>query len=89
MQSDPKRSVADMHQLNDAQSRTQRPSLLIDLLTGDLGSRTQSNRTPIETPTTFPFYHQSIASVDTFRTAASNANHQVPPNCNEQKPTGK
>ena len=50
LQPEPKRSVADMHQVNEGQPRTQRPSLLIDLLTGDLGSRSHSNRTPVETP---------------------------------------
>lgn len=50
LQPEPKRSVADMHQINEGQPRTQRPSLLIDLLTGDLASRTHSNRTPAETP---------------------------------------
>lgn len=48
MQPEPKRSVAEMHITNEGGPRTQRPSLLIDLLTGDLGSR--SNRTPAETP---------------------------------------
>ncbi|XP_031777864.1 protein unc-80 homolog isoform X3 [Nasonia vitripennis] len=47
---EPKRSVAEMHQANEGQPRTQRPSLLIDLLTGDLGSRGHANRTPAETP---------------------------------------
>lgn len=50
MQPEPKRSVAEMHITNEGGPRTQRPSLLIDLLTGDLGSRTHSNRTPAETP---------------------------------------
>ncbi|KZC08559.1 Protein unc-80 like protein, partial [Dufourea novaeangliae] len=50
MQPEPKRSVADMHPANEGQPRTQRPSLLIDLLTGDHGSRTHTNRTPAETP---------------------------------------
>lgn len=54
MQPEPKRSAADMHaggpNINDGQPRTQRPSLLIDLLTGDLGSRAHINRTPAETP---------------------------------------
>ncbi|XP_053975913.1 protein unc-80 homolog [Hylaeus volcanicus] len=50
MQPEPKRSVADMHSANEGQPRTQRPSLLIDLLTGDLGSRAHINRTPAETP---------------------------------------
>ncbi|KAL7307483.1 hypothetical protein TKK_0000662 [Trichogramma kaykai] len=51
----PKRSVVDMHQVNEGQPRTQRPSLLIDLLTGDLGSRGGggghgSRATPADTP---------------------------------------
>lgn len=58
MQPEPKRSVVDMHpgapnaiqNSNEGQhGRTQRPSL-IDLLTGDLGSRAHINRTPAETP---------------------------------------
>jgi len=50
MQSEPKRSVVDMHPIIEGQPRTQRPSLLMDLLTGDLGSRAHINRTPAETP---------------------------------------
>lgn len=50
MQPEPKRSVADMHPITEGQPRTQRPSLLMDLLTGDLGSRAHINRTPSETP---------------------------------------
>ena len=50
MQSEPKKSVADMHLTNEGVPRTQRPSLLMDLLTGDLGSRAPINRTPVETP---------------------------------------
>lgn len=42
VQSEPKRSVPDMHCANEGQSRTQRLSL-IDLLTGDLGSRGHMN----------------------------------------------
>lgn len=42
---EPKRSVVDMHE----GQRTQRPSLLMDLLTGDLGSRAHINRAPSET----------------------------------------
>ncbi|XP_029661672.1 protein unc-80 homolog [Formica exsecta] len=49
MQPEPKRSVADMHPIAEGQPRTQRPSLLMDLLTGDLGSRAHINRTPSET----------------------------------------
>nr|XP_033339451.1 protein unc-80 homolog isoform X5 [Megalopta genalis] len=49
IQPEPKRSLADMHS-NEGQPRTQRPSLLIDLLTGDHGSRVHTNRTPAETP---------------------------------------
>lgn len=49
MQPEPKRSVVDMHPINEGQPRTQRPSLM-DLLTGDLGSRAHINRTPSETP---------------------------------------
>lgn len=49
MQPEPKRSVVDMHSVTEGQPRTQRPSLLMDLLTGDLGSRAY-NRTPAETP---------------------------------------
>lgn len=49
MQPEPKRSVADMHPIAEGQPRTQRPSLLMDLLTGDLGSRSHINRTPSET----------------------------------------
>lgn len=41
-QSEPKRSVADMHCATEGQPRTQRLSL-IDLLTGDLGSRSHMN----------------------------------------------
>lgn len=48
MQPEPKRSVVDMHPITEGQPRTQRPSLM-DLLTGDLGSRAHINRTP-ETP---------------------------------------
>lgn len=51
MQPEPKRSVVDMHSVTEGQpARTQRPSLLMDLLTGDLGSRAHMNRTPAETP---------------------------------------
>lgn len=50
MQPEPKRSVVDMHPITEGQPRTQRPSLLMDLLTGDLGSRAHMNRTPAETP---------------------------------------
>ncbi|XP_067205239.1 protein unc-80 homolog isoform X2 [Linepithema humile] len=50
MQPEPKRSVVDMHPISESQPRTQRPSLLMDLLTGDLGSRAHANRTPAETP---------------------------------------
>ncbi|XP_072743186.1 protein unc-80 homolog isoform X2 [Anoplolepis gracilipes] len=50
MQPEPKRSVVDMHPISEGQPRTQRPSLLMDLLTGDLGSRAHINRTPSETP---------------------------------------
>ncbi|EGI65756.1 Protein unc-80-like protein, partial [Acromyrmex echinatior] len=50
MQPEPKRSVVDMHPIIEGQPRTQRPSLLMDLLTGDLGSRAHINRTPAETP---------------------------------------
>ncbi|XP_076183174.1 unc80, NALCN channel complex subunit isoform X2 [Ptiloglossa arizonensis] len=50
MQPEPKRSVVDMHPANEGQPRTQRPSLLIDFLTGDHGSRAHINRTPAETP---------------------------------------
>ncbi|KYN10340.1 Protein unc-80 like protein, partial [Trachymyrmex cornetzi] len=50
MQPEPKRSVVDMHPITEGQPRTQRPSLLMDLLTGDLGSRAHINRTPAETP---------------------------------------
>ncbi|XP_076221497.1 unc80, NALCN channel complex subunit isoform X7 [Nomia melanderi] len=50
MQPEPKRSLADMHSTNEGQPRTQRPSLLMDLLTGDHGSRVHTNRTPAETP---------------------------------------
>lgn len=49
MQPEPKRSVVDMHPITEGQPRTQRPSLM-DLLTGDLGSRAHINRTPSETP---------------------------------------
>lgn len=49
MQPEPKRSVVDMHPITEGQPRTQRPSLM-DLLTGDLGSRSHINRTPSETP---------------------------------------
>ncbi|EFN65650.1 Uncharacterized protein KIAA1843 [Camponotus floridanus] len=49
MQPEPKRSVVDMHPIIEGQPRTQRPSLM-DLLTGDLGSRAHINRTPSETP---------------------------------------
>ncbi|XP_025991096.1 protein unc-80 homolog isoform X8 [Solenopsis invicta] len=41
---EPKRSVVDMHSISEGQPRTQRPSLLMDLLTGDLGSRSHANR---------------------------------------------
>ncbi|KAL0104477.1 hypothetical protein PUN28_017301 [Cardiocondyla obscurior] len=50
MQPEPKRSVVDMHSITEGAPRTQRPSLLMDLLTGDLGSRSHANRTPAETP---------------------------------------
>ncbi|XP_070172138.1 protein unc-80 homolog isoform X4 [Polyergus mexicanus] len=49
MQPEPKRSVVDMHPIAEGQPRTQRPSLLMDLLTGDLGSRAHINRIPSET----------------------------------------
>ncbi|EFN85740.1 Uncharacterized protein KIAA1843 [Harpegnathos saltator] len=50
MQPEPKRSVVDMHPITEGQSRTQRPSLLMDFLTGDLSSKAHINRTPAETP---------------------------------------
>lgn len=50
MQPEPKRSVVDMHPIAEGQPRTQRPSLLMDFLTGDLGSKAYINRTPAETP---------------------------------------
>ncbi|XP_035727921.1 protein unc-80 homolog isoform X2 [Vespa mandarinia] len=59
LQPEPKRSVADMH-ATEGQPRTQRPSLLIELLTGDLGSRTHMNRTPAETPISHSAVSQSI-----------------------------
>lgn len=59
LQPEPKRSVADMH-VTEGQPRTQRPSLLIDLLSGDLGSRTHMNRTPAETPVSHSTVSQSI-----------------------------
>ncbi|KAK0091968.1 hypothetical protein PV326_002441 [Microctonus aethiopoides] len=81
LQPEPKRSVVDMHpgsgNLTDGQPRTQRPSLLIDLLTGDLGSRAHINRTPAETPgshsTTLhslpQSVHQSINSSSTTKSS--------------------
>ena len=76
MQPEPKRSVADMHVTNEGVPRTQRPSLLIDLLTGDLGSRAHINRTPAETPvshstglqTVGHSPHQSTNSSSTIKT---------------------
>ncbi|XP_034937651.1 protein unc-80 homolog isoform X5 [Chelonus insularis] len=53
LQPEPKRSVVDMHPSapnNDNQPRTQRPSLLNDLWSGELGSRVHISRTPAETP---------------------------------------
>ncbi|XP_074114400.1 unc80, NALCN channel complex subunit isoform X13 [Cotesia typhae] len=53
MQPEPKRSVVDMHPgapNADGQPRTQRPSLLNDLWSGDLGSKAHINKTPAETP---------------------------------------
>ncbi|XP_032667266.1 protein unc-80 homolog isoform X6 [Odontomachus brunneus] len=50
MQPEPKRSVVDMHPIAEGQPRTQRPSLLMDFLTGDLSSKAHINRTPAETP---------------------------------------
>ncbi|XP_063984989.1 protein unc-80 homolog isoform X3 [Diachasmimorpha longicaudata] len=88
MQPEPKRSVVDMHpnapNVNDGQPRTQRPSLLIDLLTGDLGSRVHINRTPAETPgshsTTLqslpPSVHHSVNSSST--TKSSVQSHASP-----------
>lgn len=58
MQPEPKRSVVDMHSVTEGQPRTQRPSLLMDLLTGDLGSRAH-NRTPAETPVSHSIAVQS------------------------------
>lgn len=59
MQPEPKRSVVDMHSVTEGQPRTQRPSLLMDLLTGDLGSRAHINRTPAETPVSHSIAVQS------------------------------
>lgn len=86
MQPEPKRSVVDMHAANEGQPRTQRPSLLIDLLTGDLGSRGHMNRTPAETPishSTAPqsaphSIHQSNSSSTVKSTQPSQAS--APPN---------
>ncbi|XP_011346095.1 protein unc-80 homolog isoform X3 [Ooceraea biroi] len=50
MQPEPKRSVVDIHPISEGQPRTQRPSLLMDLLTGDLGSRAHINRASTDTP---------------------------------------
>lgn len=52
----------------EGQPRTQRPSLLIELLTGDLGSRTHMNRTPAETPVSHPAVSQSIPPHSTLQT---------------------
>ncbi|KAK0161490.1 hypothetical protein PV327_009955 [Microctonus hyperodae] len=90
LQPEPKRSVVDMHpgsgNLTDGQPRTQRPSLLIDLLTGDLGSRAHINRTPAETPgshsTTLhslpQSVHQSINSSSTTKSSVPSIG-SVPP----------
>lgn len=73
MQPEPKRSVAEVHPTMDNHGRTQRPSLLIDLLTGDLGSKTHINRTPTDPPTSTALSslahssHQSISSNSTSR----------------------
>lgn len=72
--------------LTDGQPRTQRPSLLIDLLTGDLGSRAHINRTPAETPgshsTTLhslpQSVHQSINSSSTTKSSVPSIG-SVPP----------
>ncbi|XP_020299995.1 protein unc-80 homolog isoform X4 [Pseudomyrmex gracilis] len=85
MQAEPKRSVADMHSI-EGQPRTQRPSLLMDLLTGDLGSRAHINRTPADTPvshSTVPqshshSTHQSISSSTVKTTQSSQVT--APPN---------
>lgn len=85
MQAEPKRSVADMHSI-EGQPRTQRPSLLMDLLTGDLGSRAHINRTPADTPvshSTVPqshshSAHQSISSSTVKTTQSSQVT--APPN---------
>ncbi|XP_044582761.1 protein unc-80 homolog isoform X12 [Cotesia glomerata] len=69
MQPEPKRSVVDMHPgapNADGQPRTQRPSLLNDLWSGDLASKAHINRTPAETPgshsTTLHSIQQSLNS---------------------------
>ncbi|CAG5075777.1 Similar to unc80: Protein unc-80 homolog (Drosophila melanogaster) [Cotesia congregata] len=66
---EPKRSVVDMHPgapNADGQPRTQRPSLLNDLWSGDLASKAHINRTPAETPgshsTTLHSIQQSLNS---------------------------
>ncbi|KAK2588606.1 hypothetical protein KPH14_006375 [Odynerus spinipes] len=59
LQPEPKRSVVDMH-INEGQPRTQRPSLLSELLTGDLGLRAHMNRTPAETPVSHSATLQSV-----------------------------
>lgn len=76
MKPEPKRSVAEVHPTFDGHGRNQRPSLLIDLLTGDLGSRQHINRTPTDVPTTHGTApptashssYQSISSNNTTRT---------------------
>ncbi|KAG7191052.1 hypothetical protein KM043_007098 [Ampulex compressa] len=73
MQPEPKRSVVDMHPANEGQPRTQRPSLLIDLLSGDLGSRAHINRTPAETPVS----HSTAPQSATHSTHQSNSSSTV------------
>jgi len=71
MQPEPKRSVVDMHPISEGQSRTQRPSLLMDLLTGDLGSRAHINRTPAETPVSHSTAAQSLHAIHQSNTSSA------------------
>ncbi|XP_014469276.1 PREDICTED: protein unc-80 homolog isoform X4 [Dinoponera quadriceps] len=59
IQPEPKRSVVDMHPIAEGQPRAQRPSLLMDFLTGDLTSKAHINRTPAETPVSYSTAPQS------------------------------
>lgn len=74
-----------MHPISEGQPRTQRPSLLMDLLTGDLGSRAHMNRAPAETSASHitaaqsqlhPTHQSNISSA----VKASQSSQAAPPN---------